>query len=337
MNKKILVTGAAGFVGFHTALKLAGRGDFVVGIDDFNPYYSPQLKKDRASILKEQGISIIEGDICNRTQLKSLFQHYNFTHVVHLAAQAGVRYAKTHPDAYLKSNLEGFLSLLEVCKEIPDIKFIYASSSSVYGCNEKTPFSETDQTDRPANLYAATKKANELIAYSYHHVYGLHATGLRFFTVYGPWGRPDMAYYSFTKAILEGKPIHLFNEGKMQRDFTYIDDVVEGLIAAVDLGASWEIFNLGNHSPVELLSFVDILENQLGVQATKVFEKRAVDEVASTYADISHAQKRLGFAPKTSLAEGLHHFIEWYTSYHRVIIPAYTVGSASIKSDAIIE
>lgn len=315
MRKKIFVTGAAGFIGFHTALALHRRGEHVIGLDNFNSYYSPQLKKDRASLLQEKGIPIIEADLCNRPLLYSLFESHGFSHILHLAAQAGVRYAKTHPDAYLKSNLEGFLSILETCKAFPHVKLIYASSSSIYGCNDKIPFSENDVSDHPANLYAATKKANELMAFSYHHLYGIAMTGLRYFTVYGPWGRPDMAYYAFSEAILKGKPIHLFNQGKMQRDFTYIDDIVEGTIAALDLEASWEIFNLGNNNPVELLTFVELLEEGLGTKAHKIFEKESPGEVPITFADIQHAQKRLGFSPKTPLAKGLPLFIQWYKDY----------------------
>lgn len=314
-TKNILITGAAGFIGSHVALALASRGDLITGLDNFNEYYDPQLKRNRAEILKKQGIVIHEEDLCNRKALEKLFSLGNFTHVLHLAAQAGVRYARTHPEAYLKSNIEGFLSLLEVARHYPHIKLIYASSSSVYGCNEKIPFSVDDRTDQPANLYAATKKANELMAYSYHHLYGIACTALRFFTVYGPWGRPDMAYYSFTKSILEGKPIHLFNHGRMKRDFTYIDDAVSGTIAALDLGADWEVFNIGNNQPEDLLTFVNILEKGLNKKAKIVLEPESPGEVAVTFADIEHSRKRLGFLPRVSLEEGLHRFLEWYRSY----------------------
>ncbi len=315
MKKTVFVTGVAGFIGFHAALALHRRGDLVVGLDNFNSYYSPELKKTRAALLAREGITLIEGDICNAGLVDSLFEKHRFTHVLHLAAQAGVRYAKTHPEAYLKSNLEGFLILLEACKKYPAIKLIYASSSSVYGCNKKMPFSEADPTDTPANLYAATKKANELMAYSYHHLYGLSATALRYFTVYGPWGRPDMAYFAFAEAILAEKPIHLFNQGNMRRDFTYIDDIVSGTLSALDLGAPWEVFNLGNNAPIELLTFVELLEQELGKKAQKILEKETPGEVETTFADINHAQKRLGFSPSTPLTKGLPQFLGWFHDY----------------------
>ncbi len=234
------------------------------------------------------------------------------THILHLAAQAGVRYARTNPEAYLASNINGFLALLEVLRAHPHVRLTYASSSSVYGRNTKIPFSTTDTTDKPANLYAATKKANELMAYSYHHLYGIRATGLRFFTVYGPWGRPDMAYYTFTQAILEGKPIHLFNNGNMQRDFTYIDDVIRGTLAALDYDGTYELFNLGNNCPTPLLDFVTLLEKLLGKQAVKVFEGPSAGEVETTYADISESESKLHFKPSTPLHTGLSRFIDWY-------------------------
>lgn len=313
--KTILVTGAAGFIGFHAIQALKKRGDRVIGIDNFNTYYSPLLKKQRAHLLKEQGIELIEADVNNRPLLLDLFKAHPFTDVLHLAAQAGVRYARENPDAYIASNINGFLSILETLRHYPEVKLTYASSSSVYGRNEKTPFSVTDNTDKPANLYAATKKANELMAYSYHHLYGIAMTGLRFFTVYGPWGRPDMAYYSFAEAIMRGEPIHLFNQGKMERDFTYIDDVVRGTLAALDYQGDYDIFNLGNNRPVQLLHFVSILEKALGREAIKVFEGPSAGEVETTYADIASSQLKLNFQPKTNLEEGLYHFIKWYKSF----------------------
>lgn len=318
MRKKVFVTGAAGFIGFHVALALHKRGDEVVGLDNFNAYYDPELKRDRAALLKKRGIEVIEGDLCDRPLLLQINKQTGFTHIINLAAQAGVRYAQQNPDAYLKSNVEGFLSILEICRASPEIKLLYASSSSVYGTNEKIPFSVSDRTDSPANLYAATKKANELMAYSYHHLYGIFATGLRYFTVYGPWGRPDMAYFLFTKAILEGKPITLFNNGKMKRDFTYVDDAVKGTLAALDLGASWEIFNLGNHKPVELDIFISLLEEELGIKAQKIPGGVSRGEVETTYADIKHSHEKLGFSPTTSLEEGLPKFISWYREYFQV-------------------
>jgi UDP-glucuronate 4-epimerase len=317
MKKTVLVTGAAGFIGFHLSQALAARGDHVQGLDNFNDYYSTSLKRKRASLLEEKGIAIYEQDLNDKEKLLSLFQKNSFTHVVNLAAQAGVRYARTAPEAYLSSNINGFLSLLEALRIYPQTRLIFASSSSVYGRNSKVPFSVEDTTDKPANLYAATKKANELMAYSYHHIYGIRSTALRFFTVYGPWGRPDMAYYTFTKSILEGKPIHLFNEGKMSRDFTYIDDIVEGTLAAIDYeGGEYEVFNLGNHQPVPVLNFVEILEDILGKKATKIFEGETPGEVETTYADISYSQKQLGFYPKTQLTTGLRTFVNWYLTHH---------------------
>lgn len=311
--KTILVTGAAGFIGYHVACALRQRGDCVIGLDNFNTYYSPVLKRKRASLLKENGIEIIEADLNDPIELEKLFENYCFTDILHLAAQAGVRYARENPEAYLRSNIDGFLSILELLRCYPQVKLTYASSSSVYGRNEKTPFSITDRTDKPANLYAVTKKTNELMAYSYHQLYGIEMTGLRFFTVYGPWGRPDMAYYTFSEAIMKGEPIRLFNFGKMQRDFTYIDDVVHGTIAAIDYkGSGYELFNLGNNKPIELLTFVSILEKELGQEAIKIMEGPSPGEVETTYADISYSQQKLGFNPQISLKEGLPLFVKWY-------------------------
>lgn len=316
MSKKtILVTGAAGFIGFHLSQSLQKRGDSVVGLDNFNPYYPPELKRQRAALLKTLGIEVIEGDLNDKKRLEELFQKHAFTHVLHLAAQAGVRYARTHPEVYLASNIDGFLSILETLRSYPTVRLVYASSSSVYGRNSKVPFSIADTTDKPANLYAATKKANELMAYSYHHLFGIRSAGLRFFTVYGPWGRPDMAYYSFTQAILEGKPIHLFNNGNMSRDFTYIDDVVRGTLAALDLEFDCELFNLGNNRPTPLLTFVSLLETILGKKAITILDGPSPGEVETTYADISESQKRLNFHPSTPLEQGLSHFISWYKQY----------------------
>lgn len=316
--KKILVTGAAGFIGFHAIQALKKRGDTVIGLDNFNDYYDVNLKYMRCQHLKELDIQVINGDICDKIVLHDLFEQEGFTHVLHLAAQAGVRYALTNPDAYVASNLMGFVNILESCRRYPNIKLIYASSSSVYGRNEKIPFSINDTTEKPANLYAATKKANELIAYSYNHLFNLSVTGLRFFTVYGPWGRPDMAYFSFTKNILEDKPITLFNQGQMRRDFTYIDDVVSGILAAIDLGASCEVFNIGNHQPEELLSLVTTLEDLLGKKAIIKMADYTPGEVEVTYADISESTAKLGFYPKTSLKLGLTRFIEWYDRFYGI-------------------
>ena len=316
MKKKILITGICGFIGFHLSQALLKRGDAVVGLDNFNAYYTPELKRARERHLGAQGIEIIEADLSDKALLQKLFKKHSFTHVLHLAAQAGVRYARENPEAYIKSNVEGFLAVLETLRHHPETVLTYASSSSVYGCNEKIPFSTTDRTDRPANLYAATKKAGELMAYSYHHLYGIKTTGLRYFTVYGPWGRPDMAYYSFTDAILKGDPIRLFNQGQMARDFTYIDDVVAGTISALDLGAGYEVFNLGNHRPEPLLRLVEILEKELGKKAKIILEKPSPGEVETTYADIALSTEKLGFFPKTNLEEGLARFVHWYRTYH---------------------
>jgi UDP-glucuronate 4-epimerase len=317
MKKRILVTGAAGFIGFHAIQALNAGGDLVIGIDNYNSYYAPELKRERSALLQKLGINIIEGDINHKSLLQTIVEKNGLTHVLHLAAQAGVRYAKTNPQAYLESNINGFLSLLETLRSYPQIKLVYASSSSVYGKNCKIPFSIEDTTDKPANLYAATKKANELMAYSYHHMYGIKAIGLRFFTVYGPWGRPDMAYYSFTEAILNGNPIQLFNQGNMQRDFTYIDDIVKGIIAAIDFEEEdYALFNLGNHQPIHLLDFVSILENLLGKKAQKIFSPPSEGEVDITFADITSAQKKLGFYPTTSLETGLLNFVSWHREFN---------------------
>ena len=316
MSKRILITGAAGFIGFHLANHLAARDDKVYGYDNFNAYYMPKLKRDREKILKAKGIQILDADICNVTSLNHCIEKNEITHLVHLAAQAGVRYSIDHPQEYVKANLEGFVNILEACRHFPSLKLTYASSSSVYGLNSKIPFSVVDRTDQQASLYGVTKKTNELMAASYHHLYGIKTTGLRFFTVYGPWGRPDMAYLSFTKAIFEGRPIELFNHGNMERDFTYIDDIVEGTIAAIDLEADLEIFNLGNHKPVKLLKFVETLEHAIGKKAEKILKPMQPGDVVSTFADIEHSQKKLLFQPKTSLEKGISHFVDWYKKYY---------------------
>ena len=316
--KRILITGAAGFIGFHLAQRLKKRGDFAIGLDNFNAYYDPQLKKDRAEILRKQGIEITPGDIRDRDALKLLLLRHGITHVVHLAAQAGVRHSLSAPDDYVASNLQGFVSVLEACRLFPSLKLIYASSSSVYGLNKKIPFSVDDKTDQPANLYGATKKANEVMAHAYHHLHGLSVTALRYFTAYGPWGRPDMAYYRFTRQICEGQPIQVFNRGHMRRDFTYIDDIVEGTIAAIDLGAPCEVFNLGNNSPVNLLHLIELLEEALGKEAIKEMLPMQQGEVTETYADIEKSQRMLNFRPSISLEEGILRFIEWYKHYHAV-------------------
>lgn len=317
MQKKILVTGAAGFIGFHLSQYLKDRGDIVIGYDNFNDYYSIQLKEKRASGLRNKGIEVVAGDICDAPRLNETIKKHKISHFVHLAAQAGVRYSLENPQAYIRSNIEGFINILEACRLNAPLPLIYASSSSVYGLNDKIPFSESDRTDNPVSVYGATKKSNELLAHSYHHIYRMPVTGLRFFTVYGPWGRPDMAYYSFTKAIDEGKPIDLYNFGKMKRDFTYIDDIVKGTAAAIDLSAPYEVFNLGNNQPVELMSFINILEQGIGKKAVLEPKPMQKGDVLETFADVSHSQKMLNYAPSTSLNEGLPHFIKWYKDYHK--------------------
>ena len=306
----IFITGIAGFIGFHLARHLHNTGNVVTGCDNFNDYYSPQLKKDRTEILEKLGISVMHADI---QDLKTVPSHT--THFVHLAAQAGVRYSKTNPQIYCDTNLNGFLQILELIRHHPHIPLIYASSSSVYGLNEKIPFAETDMTDRPASLYGATKKANELMAHSYHHLYGISVTGLRFFTVYGPWGRPDMAYYSFADAILQGTPIQIYNHGKMKRDFTYVDDIVLGITSALDKSLPCEIFNLGNNKPEDVLTLVHLLEKKLGKKAHIELLPHTPSEVPITYADISKSQKILDFQPQISLDQGLDHFLEWYLGH----------------------
>lgn len=318
MKKSIFVTGAAGFIGYHVALKLKTMGIPVYGYDNFNDYYDVSLKRKRAARLKDAGITLFEGDVCDLDQMKKLVDSLEVTHLVHLAAQAGVRYSLENPHVYLKSNVDGFLNVLEICRANPMIKLVYASSSSVYGLNTKTPFSVDDNTDRQASLYGVTKKTNELMAQTYHHLFGIKAVGLRFFTVYGPWGRPDMAYYSFTKDILAGKSIKIFNNGQMKRDFTYIDDIVDGVIASIDYQGKTAVFNLGNHQPAELSSMIALLEKAIGKSAVKEYLPMQQGDVVETYADIDESTRELGFLPKTSLESGLNSFVDWYLSYTKV-------------------
>lgn len=313
--KKIFITGIAGFIGYHLARKLQSQGCFVIGSDNFNAYYDPELKRERERNLKELGITVLQEDICQPHLLEKTLVHHNITHLVHLAAQAGVRYSMTHPDSYVHSNLNGFVQILEVLRRYPHIKLTYASSSSVYGSNPRIPFSEVHSTDAPTSFYGATKKANEMIANAYHHQYGLSVTGLRFFTVYGPMGRPDMAYYSFTKAIINGDPIHIYGDGQMQRDFTYVDDIVEGCIAAINLESACEIFNLGNNKPENVLTLVSLIEKYTGKTAIREYLPTPKGDVPITYADISKSQQHLGFCPKVTLDQGIERFVNWYTSY----------------------
>ncbi|XP_047322590.1 UDP-glucuronate 4-epimerase 1-like [Impatiens glandulifera] len=330
----VLVTGAAGFVGTHVSLALKKRGDGVVGLDNFNNYYDPSLKKARKKLLNSNNIFIIEGDINDARMLAKLFEIVPFTHVMHLAAQAGVRYAMENPGSYVHSNIAGLVTLLEACKNAnPQPVIVWASSSSVYGLNEKVPFSESDPTDQPASLYAATKKAGEEITHTYNHIYGLSITGLRFFTVYGPWGRPDMAYFSFTRNILQGKPITVYrgkNHVDLARDFTYIDDIVKGCVGSLDTAgkstgsggkktgpAPYRIYNLGNTSPVTVPTLVSILEKHLKVKAKKnVLDMPGNGDVPFTHANISLARRELGYKPTTDLQNGLKKFVRWYLSYY---------------------
>lgn len=307
-RKRIFITGIAGFIGFHLAKTLEQEGHFVIGCDNFNPYYDPELKKQRAAQLSH----VLNLDICERENLEKVICEHEITHIVHLAAQAGVRYSLFHPEKYYRANIEGFFNILEILRAHPHIKLLFASSSSVYGLNKNIPFSETDPTDHPANFYGATKKSNEVMAFSYHQLYDIAMIGLRFFTVYGPWGRPDMAYFSFTQAILEERPIKVFNKGNMQRDFTYIDDIVAGIVAALDCETKFEIFNLGNHQSEELLKMIRILEGLLGKKAELEMLPMPPGEMVTTFANIDKARRCLGFAPKTSLDEGLKKFIHWH-------------------------
>jgi len=316
-TKTIFLTGAAGFIGFHMANHLHQRGDAVIGYDNFNAYYDSQLKRARVEKLSQQGVIVLEGDVKDRQSLQRAVEEFGATHILHLAAQAGVRYSLQNPQAYLQSNVDGFLNVLEICRHHPQILLIYASSSSVYGLNQKVPFSVEDRTDQQASLYGVTKKTNELMAQTYHHLFGISVTGLRFFTVYGPWGRPDMAYFSFTKAILEGRPIDIYNHGKMKRDFTYIDDIVAGTTAALDRALPCAIFNLGNHQPEELAQLITLLEKKLDREAEKIMLPMQAGDVVSTYADIQESQRELGFVPRVSLEEGIARFVDWYRDYFK--------------------
>jgi UDP-glucuronate 4-epimerase len=314
--KRILITGAAGFIGYHLANFLKKEDIFVTGLDNFNDYYPKKLKEDRALALQNLGVSITVGDICDAGRIDELIRKHDITHIVHLAAQAGVRYSLTHPEVYIKANIEGFLQVLEACKRAPSVKLIYASSSSVYGRNKKIPFAVSDPTDLPANMYGVTKKTKELMASTYHHLYNIPVVGLRFFTVYGPWGRPDMAYYSFTKKILKSEPIDLYNFGDMRRDFTYIDDIIDGVVKCLDLPNGCDIFNLGNNKPESLHTLVELIEKETGKKAKINLLPMPEGEIIETYADIEESKKVLGFYPKTSLAEGIGKFVHWYRQYH---------------------
>ena len=331
------MTGAAGFIGFHLSRRLLADGVEVVGLDNLNDYYDVKLKTDRLAILqREQNFTFVDLDLVDTEGMEKLFQKNSFQQVVNLAAQAGVRYSLENPKAYVDSNLSGFLNILEGCRHNRVEHLVYASSSSVYGLNTRMPFSVHDNVDHPLSLYAASKKANELMAHSYSHLYGMPVTGLRFFTVYGPWGRPDMALFLFTKAILAGEPIKVFNQGKMERDFTYVDDIVEGIIrllptipkpnqkwsgAAPDPGSSpapYRIYNIGNHSPVKLLDFIALIEKSLGCKAKKELLPMQPGDVPATFADVEDLNLAVGFSPDTPLKKGIEEFVRWYRNYYKV-------------------
>ncbi|HEV7920317.1 MAG TPA: NAD-dependent epimerase [Thermoanaerobaculia bacterium] len=333
----ILVTGAAGFIGYHVSRRLLQGGVEVVGIDNVNDYYDPALKEARLAMLRElPGFSFRKLDVADTEAMAALFAELRPKRVVHLAAQAGVRYSLTNPHAYVDANLRGFMNILEGCRHNGVEHLVYASSSSVYGANTRQPFSEHDNVDHPVSLYAATKKANELMAHSYAHLYKLPVTGLRFFTVYGPWGRPDMALFKFTKGILAGEPIPVYNEGRMIRDFTYIDDIVEGVVRVVDhlpapdpawtgdrpdparSYAPYRVFNIGNNQPVQLLHCIEVLERCLGKKAQLDLLPMQPGDVPSTMADVSELEKAVGFRPRTSIEEGINRFVNWYREYYRI-------------------
>lgn len=334
---KILITGVAGFVGYHLSLNLLRAGHNIIGIDNLNEYYDKNLKKDRNNNLsKNYNFEFKEVDLSIKNDLNDIFEEYQPEIVINLAAQAGVRYSIENPYAYLDSNLTGFLNVLEACRNYPVKHLLYASSSSVYGGNKVAPFSTNHNVDHPVSLYAATKKSNELMAHTYSHLYDIPTTGLRFFTVYGPWGRPDMAYFSFTKDIIEGNPIKVFNHGKMERDFTYIDDIVEGIVKLIprapkknpdwdeskdELGASfapYRVYNIGNNQPVQLMKFINVLEEKIGKEANKQYMEMQPGDVMRTYADVSELERDIDFKPSTSIEDGLGKFVDWYKEYYNV-------------------
>ena len=334
---KILLTGAAGFIGMTTSLRLLARGDEVVGLDNLNDYYDVQLKRDRlARLLPHAAFRFVQLDVADHNGMAALFAAERFDRVIHLAAQAGVRYSLKNPQAYIDSNVVGFMNVLEGCRHHRTQHLVYASSSSVYGGNTRMPFSERDSVDHPVSMYAATKKANELMAHTYSHLFGLPTTGLRFFTVYGPWGRPDMALFLFTKAILEGRAIDVFNHGQMQRDFTYVDDIAEGVIRVTDRVATadptytsdrpdpatshapFRVFNIGNHQPVPLLDFIACIERALGMKATMNLLPLQDGDVPATYADVDALKAWADFAPATSIETGITRFVDWYRGYYKV-------------------
>jgi len=324
----VIVTGTAGFIGYHVALQLMDRGQSVIGIDNLNDYYDPALKQARLDKLSgRNGFTFRRLDIQNREAILSLAAEFpDVTEIIHLAAQAGVRYSLENPFAYVETNLMGHLCMMELARRLPKLRhFVYASSSSVYGGNKELPFSVDQRVDKPVSLYAATKRSNELMGYCYAHLYDLPSTGLRFFTVYGPWGRPDMSAYIFTKAIFEGQPIRIFNHGDMRRDFTYIDDIVAGVLAVMERppqrdgeAAPHRVYNLGNHRSEPLMRFVELIEQACGREAIREFDEMQPGDVKETYADIEPARRDLGFEPKTAIDEGIPRFVEWYRAYHGV-------------------
>ncbi|MAS25596.1 MAG: capsular biosynthesis protein CpsI [Oceanospirillaceae bacterium] len=334
---KILITGAAGFIGAFTSKQFVEQGHEVIGIDNLNDYYDVSLKHGRLEWLNQlDGFQFIQVELADRAAVEAVFDNHEFDRVVHLAAQAGVRYSISNPHAYVDSNLIGFVNILEACRHNEIEHLVYASSSSVYGLNTHIPYSTSDRVDHPVSLYAATKKSNELMAHTYSHLYGLPTTGLRFFTVYGPWGRPDMAYFSFTRDILAGKTINVFNHGKMQRDFTYIDDIVEGVTRitqkipqgvagwtpesgdASRSSAPYKIYNIGNHNSVELGTFIETIEQALGKEADKNYMEMQPGDVLATYANVDDLSADVGFAPNTPLADGIGKFVEWYRDFYKV-------------------
>ncbi|MGE5398025.1 MAG: NAD-dependent epimerase/dehydratase family protein [Chitinophagales bacterium] len=310
-----LVTGAAGFIGYYTCRALLERGETVIGLDNLNNYYSPPLKRARVNQLKPyEEFTFFEADLTHLEALDNIFRQKQIDKVCHLAAQAGVRHSIDNPFIYQKYNIEGFLNILEMIRRYEIKNLVYASSSSVYGNNAKVPFSIKDRVDQPVSLYAATKRANELLAYTYHHLYGLKCTGLRFFTVYGPWGRPDMAYFKFTRAILRNEEIEIFNFGNMRRDFTYIDDIIEGVLAALDRNYSFEIFNLGGSEPIALRRLIGYIEKNTGIKARMKYLPMQPGDVKETWADISYSEHKLNYHPKVDIEEGIRRFVQWFQS-----------------------
>jgi len=336
-NRTVLVTGAAGFIGFHVTQRLLSDGHTVVGLDNLNNYYDPALKEARLEILRrDANFSFTKLDLADRSATQSMFAQHGFPAVIHLAAQAGVRYSLEHPHAYIDANIEGFINVLEGCRHNGCEHLVFASSSSVYGANTKLPFSVRDNVDHPISLYAASKKANELMAHSYSHLYRIPATGLRFFTVYGPWGRPDMAMFIFAKAILAGQPIRLFNHGRMRRDFTFVDDVSNAIVRLLDhppkgdpgwngeapdpgtSAAPWRIYNIGNNRPEQLTDVVSLLEKEFGRTAIKEMLPMQPGDVEATYADVADLERDIGFRPATSIEDGIARFAKWYREFHRI-------------------